>query len=148
MLTLLMSGNYQIKTPHVLRGQMSNQGKQNKMQTFLSQPLKRLIAAGAKVQCKSETGASALQCAAESGSFPVFSHILRVRLHSSLTCLSSRNSCVDSYLQSPIERDMFFWQGASNSWTPQAVAAAEVCTCSNKACCSISQHEMLMLRAA
>lgn len=106
MLTLSMSGNCHIKTPHMLRGLMSNQGKQNKMQTFPSQALKRLIAAGAKVQCKSETGASALQCAAESGSFPVFSHILRVRLHSSLTCLSLRNSCVDSYLQSPIQRPL------------------------------------------
>ena len=41
------------------------------------QALQRLIASGAKVQRKSETGSSALQCAAESGSFPVFSHLLQ-----------------------------------------------------------------------
>lgn len=42
------------------------------------QALKRLIAAGAKMQCKSETDSSSLQCAAASGSFPVFSHLLQV----------------------------------------------------------------------
>ena len=89
-----------MKFPYMLRGHMSIWGKHNKMQTFLLQALKRLIAAGAKVQCKSETGASALQCAAESGSFPVFSHVLRVRRRPPFTCLSSRDSCMDSYLQS------------------------------------------------
>lgn len=43
------------------------------------QAVERLLAAGAKPQRKTETGAGALQCAAESGSFSVFSHMLKVR---------------------------------------------------------------------